>query len=87
MIQVNLLAQNGHGAKEVGRLVFRSLLVLSDNDYHCVPEGLLTFNQVQEVCKELRHLPQIHSGKVGPFTWQEITAAEANWSPGTAHSR
>lgn len=68
-IRVTLFASNDH--IEAGKIEFRTLLVDDEHDYVCRPTGLLSLYEVQQVCQQLRHLPQIHSGSVGRYEWLE----------------
>lgn len=70
MIQVALFPSGRE--EEAGRVAFHTLLVNKESDYECSPQGILTLEEVKQICIKLRHLPQIHSGTVGRFLWREL---------------
>ena len=60
--------------KPVGQIAFPDgLLVDGEDDYECGPPGLLTLEEVQNLCGQLMKLPAVHSGKIGKYQWREIS--------------
>lgn len=55
----------------IGSVEFERLLVTSKADYRCLPEGILTHEQVLELSAFLRHLPPIGEGAIGDYDWIE----------------
>ena len=52
-----------------GGVVFQSLVV-GKNNSECLPDGILTIEEVEEVRRQLCRLPQINKGRVGEYTWK-----------------
>lgn len=69
MIRITLLSERGAEVVEVGRVEFLTLLVQKDADYRCNPEGILSYPEIQEICRSLRQLPQINTGRIGRLRW------------------
>lgn len=69
MIRIVLFSENGMEAVEAGSVEFQTLLVQQDADYRCSPEGILTRNEIEEISRALRQLPQVNMGRVGKLRW------------------
>ena len=54
-----------------GFVQFRSLLVMSPEDFQCEPDGILTFEEVQQVARSVRRLPAAGHGVIGKYRWVE----------------
>ncbi len=54
-----------------GHIVFHSTLISHDSDFQCDPPGCLTRQEVEELARQLRHLPAAHSGTVMGYPWRE----------------
>ena len=52
-----------------GCVVFHSL-VIGENNSECLPAGILTSQEVEEVRRQLCRLPQINEGQVGDYKWR-----------------
>ena len=70
MIRVTLFHGNGYGETEAGHVELATLLVNIEGDYHTEPHGILTLEEVKQLCERLRHLPQDNSGVIGKFHWR-----------------
>jgi hypothetical protein len=60
-----------HGFVRQGEILFHNLLLGSLADFTCTPAKLLTPKEIEQVCCQLRRLPQINGGKVGNCIWRE----------------
>ncbi len=72
MIHVTLFSRECGAMKQIGEIRFFSLLIKVGDGYICVPPGIATFDDILGISDELRHLPQVHSGRVGEVEWREI---------------
>jgi len=62
------LSESSH---RLGFVDFRSLLVLSPEDFQCEPDNVLTFEEVQQLARSVRRLPAVRQGVIGKYRWVE----------------
>jgi hypothetical protein len=56
---------------DVGSVEFYNLVLGEHLQYKCEPAGILTEDQIQELCRYLRRLPPVSHVTIGPYRWKE----------------
>jgi hypothetical protein len=63
------------GAKRVGAVTFRNLLVTHPSHYVCEPPGVLSFEQVMRLAEQMWRLPVVPGGAIGQYEWRDESSS------------
>ena len=60
-----------HDSTRYGEVELDSLFVLEPADYTCEPQGVISGEEVRQIAKVLRRVPDIRAGVIGQYNWRE----------------
>jgi hypothetical protein len=69
MIRVTVLSDDGPAAREVGRIEFCNLPVAGEQDFTCIPRGVLSLDEAQKIARDLGN--QKVMGYAGKYYWKK----------------
>jgi hypothetical protein len=58
------------GSDRQGQVTYHSVFVKERTDYTCVPDGLLRYEEVRDLLRQIRRAPLSQEGVIGKFVWQ-----------------